>query len=1187
MSTYNFPFVQVVTQALGRLQASVVSKQRLEYLLVQVGWQATIDPADLAAVQALLGWQDSLAQVLALAEDLRYQRGDILAKAEELVTEIQGFYQLVSQFSSAPPTTGLAPFNQAGFWQAFAHDLPPFLLVTELRKTAPLVYSLLFITGVIEEKPIVPTIPGRLPYTQVLLHWNAIGEFLSNPVASLSTRYGWGDNQVLDYQRVLRELVTLAGLFPIRSRLGMVPAAIANRYYTNSELEAQRIRSLILPFVGGILPDASGAIELGLSLTPIPTPTAGRIALSHTAPAGFLIAPYLHGSEEHIIALRSDLQLEFLGAFASDNAIGLELVPGAVRLEGEPGSTAFAAAVNLIGSPIEPIRFFGTNTTSRLDLTGYAVSVGVAGTITAPELLIRAGTALTGGSGRLVLYLEPGDGDNFVAQAFGPDPIKLETSGALTWSSRTGLGIDGAVGLHVRRAANKVIGPLTLLNYALDIDGQTDSQGNKPFTTALTLGVQLKLGPVTATVEKTGVTFELSTLTGANRGLLNDLDVHWGFKGPTGIGISVNSDLVTGGGYLYLDPATHTYSGAANLTLKTASREINLTALGILQTQLPGQPDAYSLVLLITAQFSPIELGLGFTLNGLGGLVGVNRRADTSFLLNMVRRGELDKLLFPANVLDDPAGALALLDGAFPAKEGRYVIGLLGELGWGLPNLITLDVALLLEFPAPLQVIILGVLQALLPTRQNDVLKLRADFIGSVDFGAKKVRFDAFLSDSHILDFSLTGDMAFRLYQGANPLFLLAAGGFHPAFQPPAGAELGTLHRITLALSRGNLELTLAAYFAVTSNTVQFGAHLDLVYGISHGFRVEGHFGFDALFQFHPFQVLLHVAADVAIKAGSHELLSVHLDLAVAGPGPWYIQGEASFRILFFRVGFRINATIGSASPKEKPPLPPNAHAPLVAALQDPASWSVEAPAPAARPGGVVLRPVGATAGQLFIDPRGALVVRQRVAPLGIELQKYGSSNVAPIGGKRFDLLGLVLGEGANQTLHAGPDVEAIRDFFAPDQYRVLTDGQKLSLPSFQSLPGGLRLKRLAGLQTAATATRRVVAYEHKLLDGTSVRLPRVKVDAFRQLAQGSVLGQAARAAQPSARGPRPVGWREDTYAVVFAADLLPYQDAGGQAQDHFGSEMEATQYRQGLLDKQLALPEDVLVVPSYQLALA
>jgi hypothetical protein len=56
------------------------------------------------------------------------------------------------------------------------------------------------------------------------------------------------------------------------------------------------------------------------------------------------------------------------------------------------------------------------------------------------------------------------------------------------------------------------------------------------------------------------------------------------------------------------------------------------------------------------------------------------------------------------------------------------------------------------------------------------------------------------------------------------------------------------------------------------------------------------------------------------------------------------------------------------------------------------------------------------------------------------------------------------------------------------------------------------------------------------------------------------------------------VGWHEDTYAVVHAADLRPYNPASPP----FSSQVEAEQHRRGLADA-----AELLVVPTYQLALA
>ena len=54
MSEYAFPFTQVATQALQRLQQSMASKPLLDGLLTQIGWQADIATGDLAGIRAAL-----------------------------------------------------------------------------------------------------------------------------------------------------------------------------------------------------------------------------------------------------------------------------------------------------------------------------------------------------------------------------------------------------------------------------------------------------------------------------------------------------------------------------------------------------------------------------------------------------------------------------------------------------------------------------------------------------------------------------------------------------------------------------------------------------------------------------------------------------------------------------------------------------------------------------------------------------------------------------------------------------------------------------------------------------------------------------------------------------------------------------------------------------------------------------
>ncbi len=64
-----------------------------------------------------------------------------------------------------------------------------------------------------------------------------------------------------------------------------------------------------------------------------------------------------------------------------------------------------------------------------------------------------------------------------------------------------------------------------------------------------------------------------------------------------------------------------------------------------------------------------------------------------------------------------------------------------------------------------------------------------------IDLEQESFSFDASLYDSKLLAFTLSGDMAVRLYWGDDANLLLTVGGFHPAYQPPP-MNLPALRRV-------------------------------------------------------------------------------------------------------------------------------------------------------------------------------------------------------------------------------------------------------------------------------------------------------------------------------------------------------------------------------------------------------
>ena len=217
------------------------------------------------------------------------------------------------------------------------------------------------------------------------------------------------------------------------------------------------------------------------------------------------------------------------------------------------------------------------------------------------------------------------------------------------------------------------------------------------------------------------------------------------------------------------------------------------------------------------------------------------------------------------------------------------------QIAWGTPPLITADLAVVLEFGARLRLLILAQVVAILPRRENDLVRLQMDAIGVIDFDQGTASLDATLYDSRLLKkFVLTGDMAMRLKWEGSPNFALAVGGLHPAFNPPA--NFPKLERIAINLSSGdNPRIRCEAYFALTANTVQFGARAEL-YASAAGFSIQGEIGFDVLIQFDPFLFLAEFYAQLQLKRGSTNLFKVRVEGVAGRPAPAAHQRQSDVR---------------------------------------------------------------------------------------------------------------------------------------------------------------------------------------------------------------------------------------------------------------------------------------------------
>ena len=488
--------------------------------------------------------------------------------------------------------------------------------------------------------------------------------------------------------------------------------------------------------------------------------------------------------------------------------------------------------------------------------------------------------------------------------------------------------------------------------------------------------------------------------------------------------------------------------------------DLALQAFGLITTQVAGG-QGYSLLALIDADFPPIQLGWGFALDGVGGLLAVHRTASVDALRAAVKSGKISSILFPTSPISNASQILGTLDTLFPTAPGRFLFGPMALIGWGTPTVLTAAIAVILELPEPIEIILLAKLTAQLPTPSAPLVKLNMDALGVLDLTQDDLSLDASLFDSKLISFPITGDMALRANWSSQREFLLAIGGFHPQFNPPSGFP--SLNRVAINMPSGVVsKLRLAAYLALSSNCVQFGATLDVFIGVSDC-GISGHLGFDALLQLNPFHFTADISGSVAITIGGDDLASVSLDASLSGPAPWNIAGSFKIHIIFFDVHKSFSETWGLSAPSQQTSTM-DVGALLNTALADPRNWNSQLPAGVSTL--VATRRID-DASSVFAHPLALLEVHEQVVPLGLAITHFGEA--VPSGATEFSITDFRVGN--QSTTHT-----AVQDDFAPAQFFDLSDSDKLSRPSFERHDAGAIMS--GNLVTTGTSFAKTIDYE-------------------------------------------------------------------------------------------------------------
>ena len=238
----------------------------------------------------------------------------------------------------------------------------------------------------------------------------------------------------------------------------------------------------------------------------------------------------------------------------------------------------------------------------------------------------------------------------------------------------------------------------------------------------------------------------------------------------------------------------------------------------------------------------------------------------------------------------------------------------MAQLAWGTANLVTIELGLIVEFPEPVRIVLIGIIRAIvkkkLSGKEITALQLQVNFVASIDFDKKFIKLDATLFQSKLIGMTLTGDMALRVKYGSNADFAITIGGFFPGFQPPALELPAKINMLQIVLNSGNPLITVGCYPAVTSNTVQFG--INGLFKLSKwGVSINGIITFDALFQISPF----HFEVDIHVYFGAswhgYDFASIEVYGTFSGPSPWHVTGSLRLSVWIFSKTVDIDETWG------------------------------------------------------------------------------------------------------------------------------------------------------------------------------------------------------------------------------------------------------------------------------------
>jgi hypothetical protein len=955
---------------------------------------------------------------------------DVIAAAVPLGVSVAQLIEALPQLAQAIQAAGTSLGVTAQQITDLVADLPARLLdllLLDVLGRLPQFRAALEVLGVVE-RTFVPGDPAdrtKPDHERLVVHLDRLVGALTNPVQALETTYAWG-------QPGFDAAKLLTALDGAIAHLGL-PVAL-NPASGGTPITLESFGVDLIPLAGS---------PGGLALTIVE-------ATNHTRTFTVPISPPDWNAT-----------ITAAGAVAA-GATGSVQPPLDVTLSQPGGSASASVDVALSATPATPLLLLGEAGGSRLEVASVTLAASADIALDPASGSVHGGpgakAAVTGGK----LVIDTSQGDGFITTLLGDVHMESDFAFQAAFAPDTGLRFEGSGSLVIQIPVHVSLGPVDISSIYLvaGIDN-----GTLPLELSAAMSAQL--GPLGASVDRLGAIITISFPSGG--GNAGPVDIGVKFKPPTGVGLSIDAAVITGGGFLSIDTERGEYAGALQLEIADF---IGVAAIGLISTKNPDGTPGFSLLIILTADFGPgIQLGFGFTLNAVGGLLGLNRTMLFQPLMDGVRSGAIDSIMFPRDVVANAPRIISDLRAIFPPQQGTFLIGPMAKLGWGEPTLVSVSLGVIIEIP-PGDIAILGVLRVALPADEIAILVLQVNFAGALEFSKQRLYFFASLYDSHILFITIAGEMGLLFAWGDDANFVLSIGGFHPQFNPPP-LPFPSPQRIQVdIINESYARIRCDGYFAVTTNTVQFGAHSEMYFGLS-AVNVQGHTSFDALIQFSPFHFIVDFSTSFSVNVFGIGVFGLDIAAEVSGPTPFHVHGTASISLLFFSIDVNVDFTWGDTRDTT---LPPVAVMPIVAGeLAKRTNWKAQLPSGSNLL--VSLRKLPPDEAALVLHPVGTLQVSQTAVPLDLTIDKVGSQK--PNDANRFSLAVTSTGLTKLRDLQAP---------FAPAQFKDADDASRLSEPAFSPQDSGVELGVDGHVYDTATAVTRVVRYDLRVIDTALIR---------------------------------------------------------------------------------------------------